>query len=89
MALVRHPTHLQLSSADRKEYRSRLASEQAAAKRAGSRRGLGSSLAALDHYKLLGLEGSVTSDEVCRLVGALGGGRTWDEGAAALGMGFV
>lgn len=41
-----------------------MASEQAAAKRASSRRGLGGSQAALDHYKLLGLERSVTSDEV-------------------------
>ena len=55
---------LQLSSADRKEYQSRQASEQASAKRAGSRRGLGSSQAALDHYKLLGLERTVTGDEV-------------------------
>lgn len=55
-----------LSSADRKEYQSRQASEQASAKRAGSRRGLGSSQAALDHYKLLGLERTVTGDEVRR-----------------------
>ncbi|KAI7843595.1 hypothetical protein COHA_002837 [Chlorella ohadii] len=55
-----------IPAADRKEYQSRMASEQAAAKRASSRRGLGGSQAALDHYKLLGLERSVTSDEVRR-----------------------